>query len=61
MFVNVSRNDSVELVVERSMTWRIATYVMAIIVTVFFGVLLAQIPGPPAPKGVQAPPSLNVM
>jgi len=30
--------------------------VLAIVVTTFFGVLMAEIPGPPAPKGTVNPP-----
>jgi len=56
MFINVSRSDAIDLVCERSMGWRIATYVLAIVVTTFFGVLMAEIPGPPAPKGTVNPP-----
>ena len=61
MFVNVSRSDSFELIAQRSMTWRIVTYILAAIVTIFFAVMMAQIPGPPAPKETVSPPSFNVM
>ena len=39
MFINVSRSDAIDLACELSMGWRIATYVLAIVVTTFFGLL----------------------
>lgn len=61
MFINVVRNDTIELVAERAAGWRIFTYVFAVVVVAFFGILMAQIPGPPVPRGTVPVPTFNVM
>ena len=61
MFVNIRKNDSVELVVDRAMGWRVTMFVLVVVVTAFFSILMARIPGPTAPQGTASPPSINVM